>query len=481
MAGPKIYAGGALRQLRRVSGLTQAAMASALDISPSYLNLIENGQRPLSAALIVRLAERFGFDPARLNDDHGIGGAPALRRRLSDPMFADLGIAPDDVEGWLQHAPMLAAAFARIYDRAQMMGEGAGAGSGAEVETVKLVRLEIERWSNHFADLDAAAEALADELRLSNPDLYGAIAERLRARHQIALRILPADIMPGSLRRLDLHARQLQLSELLSPSSRNFQAAVMLGQLEARDQLEALAAGAKLPDRASLRLFKRHLAHYFAAALMMPYGRILRSAEGSGYDLPLLERRFGVSFEQLAHRLTTLQRVGARGLPFFMLRIDRAGQISKRYAGASGSPMVDGAIGCARWRIFEAFERPHMLVHDHVVLEDGSRWLSWARNIEGQARDAAATPARFAVVLGLEQGLAAPISAPSMQGDYGSVMTARAATGTGAGSDGVPANPVGLGCARCQRADCIQRARPPLGRTLIVDERARSAAAFSFG
>ena len=478
MAEQRIYAGGALRQLRRASGLTQAAMAGALDISPSYLNLIENGQRPLSAALIVRLAERFGFDPARLNDDHGVGGAAALRRRLGDPMFADLGIAPDDVEGWLQHAPMLAAAFARIYDRAQMVGDGAGAVGKAEVETVKLVRLEIERWSNHFADLDAAAEALADELRLTNPDLYGAIADRLRARHQIALRILPVDVMPGSLRRLDLHARQLQLSELLSPSSRCFQAAVMLGQLEVRDQLEALAAGAKLPDRAALRLFKRHLAHYFAAALMMPYGRILRGAEGSGYDLPLLERRFGVSFEQLAHRLTTLQRVGARGLPFFMLRIDRAGQVSKRYAGASGSPMVDGAIGCARWRIFEAFERPHMLVHDRVMLEDGSRWLSWARNIEGQARDAAATPARFAVVLGLEERFATSISAPSMQGDYGLAMATGA---TGTGGDGVPANPVGLGCARCQRADCIQRARPPLGRTLIVDERARSAAAFSFG
>ena len=152
--------------------------------------------------------------------------------------------------------------------------------------------------------------------------------------------------MPDRLRRLDLHARQLQLSEMLDPASRSFQAAFQLAQLEARAEVDALVAGAAFGDRVAERLFRRHLLSYFAAALLMPYGRFLRACERTGYDLDLLQRRFNVGFEMLAHRLTTLSRVGARGLPFFMLRIDRAGQASKRYAGASAAPLVEAPARC---------------------------------------------------------------------------------------------------------------------------------------
>ncbi|MEQ1687395.1 MAG: short-chain fatty acyl-CoA regulator family protein [Sphingopyxis sp.] len=462
MSSARVFAGPAIRRLRRSGGLTQAAMAAALDISPSYLNLIEHGQRPLSAALIVRLAERFGFDAASLADDRGAGGVAALRRRLADPMFAELGIEPRDAEEWLGAAPELVAAFVKLYD-AKVQSVSAVRPSEAEAEPVRIVRLEIERWSNHFADLDAGAEALADELRISNPDLYGAIAERLRSRHQIAIRILPIDVMPDHLRRLDLHARQLQLSELLTAPSRNFQAAVLLAQLEAKGEIDSLVAGAGLSDRAAMRMFRRHCAHYYAAALAMPYDRFLRACEGSGYDLPLLERRFGVGFEQLAHRLTTMSRVGARGLPFFMLRVDRAGQVSKRYAGASGSPMVDGAVRCARWRAHEAFERPAELIRDVAELEDGSRWLSFARCIASPARDQGGLGARFSVILGVEQRFAGPMSAAPMQS-----------------SSSEPATPIGLGCARCLRADCAQRGQPPHGQTLSINERERGLSVFSF-
>ncbi len=393
------------------------------------------------------------------------GGAGALRRRLADPIFADLAIDAREIEEWLGIAPALAAAFARSYDR---LGQDRSADNDgdAEAEPVRLVRLEIERWSNHFADLDAQAEALSDDLRLTTPDLYAAITERLRTKHQIAIRILPIDIMPNRLRRLDLHARQLQLSELLGAPSRTFQAAVLLGQLEARVEIDALTAGATggagFLDRTAMRMFRRHLGHYFAAAVTMPYGRLLRACETSGYDLPLLERRFGVGFEQLAHRLTTLQRVGARGLPFFMLRLDRAGQISKRYAGASGSPMVDGAIRCAMWRVHEAFERPGVLIRDLAELEDSSRWMTVARSVDSPARDLAGRSARFVVVLGIEHRFAGPISAISMQADNGEVAT-----------------PVGLGCARCARNDCIQRAQPPHGQALTINDRERGVSPFS--
>lgn len=459
MSDAKLYAGPAVRRLRRAAGLTQAAMASALDVSASYLNLIERGQRPLSAVLIVRLAERFGFDAASLAQGDATGGVAAMRRRLADLRFTDLTIDSTEIEDWLSNAPGIAAAFARLYDQ----GAAVSATGHAEQEApaLRAVRQEIERWSNHFADLDHRAEALADELRLANHDLYAALSERLRSRHQLAIRILPVDVMPDRLRRVDLHARQLQLSELLSPASRSFQAAVLLAQIELRDAIDALTAGAALTDRAAVRLLRRYLGHYAAAAIMMPYERFLRACEATGYDFGLLERRFGAGFEQVAHRLTTLQRVGARGLPFFMLRVDRAGQVSKRYAGGSGSPLVDGGQRCPLWRLQLAFSRPGEVIGDRVALEDGTDWLTFARAIEGPARDGAGRTPRFVVALGVEERLAGALTAartlPSDQ------------------------TPIGLGCHRCTRADCVQRAMPPLGRTITVNERERGVTPFAFG
>jgi transcriptional regulator with XRE-family HTH domain len=254
MADRKLLAGHAIRRLRRSAGLTQAAMSEILSISPSYLNLVERNQRPISATLLIKLAESFDFDPRALAAGEPGGGADAIRRRLADPMFADLEIDRTEVEEWLASAPGGAAAFARVFDR---IGGGTAVESGDD--PVTLVRREIERWRNHFADLDATAEALADELRLGAGDLYGAIAERLRAKHGLTIRVLPADVLPDMLRRLDLHARQLQLSEMLDPASRTFAVAFQLGQIEAKSEIDALAKGAGFTDRAAERLYRRHL------------------------------------------------------------------------------------------------------------------------------------------------------------------------------------------------------------------------------
>jgi predicted transcriptional regulator/DNA-binding XRE family transcriptional regulator len=459
MAERKLFAGHAVRRLRRQVGLTQAAMADVLGISPSYLNLVEKNQRPVSAALLVRLAESYDFDPRALAAGEPGGGEAALRRRLADPMFADLEIDRNELAEWLAGAPGGAEAFARAYDR---LGAGATTGGEALVDPVVEVRREIERWRGHYPDLDAQAEALADELRLGAGDLYGAIAERLRVKHQLAIRVLPVDVMPDTLRRLDLHARQLQISETLDTASRTFAAAFQLGQIEARAEIEALAKGAAFTERAAERLFRRHLASYFAAAVMMPYARFLRACEATGYDLELLQRRFGAGFEQVAHRLTTLQRVGARGLPFFMVRIDRAGQASKRFSGASGAALAEAEGRCPLWRLHHAFDRPGQLVVQRVALEDGARWLTMARTVTPQGRRYGAVPAEFAVGLGVAADLA------------GSLVVARGLDLAG------EATPIGLGCRQCMRTNCPQRSLAPIGRALMLNDRERGLSAFTF-
>lgn len=459
MAKQGIFAGPRIKRLRRDQGLTQQAMADMLGISDSYLALIEGNRRPLTAGLILRLAELFDFDVRSLGQEEPGGGAAAMRRRLSDPLFADMAIDRAELEAWLDNAPAAADAFARLFDHWREGGGGAAEQGPGPVATA---RREIERWRNHFADLDASAEALADELRIGAGDLYGAIAERLRVKHQLAIRILPFDVMPDRLRRLDLHARQLQLSELLDPAARTFQAAFQLAQIEAKAEIDALVAGAAFGDRPAERLYRRHVTSYFAAALMMPYGRFLRACEASGYDVQLLQRRFGAGYEQVAHRLTTLQRVGARGLPFFMLRIDRAGQLSKGYAGASGSALIDAVHRCPLWAIHQAFDRPGRMVHQLAELEDGSRWFTIARSVRHHGGAAGVPAAEHVVALGL-----AAEHAPSLTLAAGVDLTG-------------PAELIGLGCTHCQRVDCVQRAAPPIGRPVIINERERGLAPFAF-
>ena len=459
MAKEGVFAGPRIRRLRRDGGLTQAAMAEMLGVSDSYLALIEGNRRPLTAGLILKLAELFDFDVRSLSQVEPGGGVAAMRRRLGHELFADIDIDRTEMQAWFDAAPAGVEAFARLFDHWR---EGGDRG-GEDVGPVNLVRREIERWRNHFADLDAAAESLADELRAGAGDLYGAVAERLRVRHQLSIRILPFEVMPDRLRRLDLHAGQLQLSELLDAPARSFQAAFHLAQLEAKTAIDALVAGAAFGNRAAERLYRRHVAAYFAAAILMPYGRFLRACEGSGYDVELLSRRFGASFEQVAHRLTTLQRVGARGLPFFMLRIDRAGQVSKRYAGASDAALVDAAHRCPLWAIHAGFDRPGRLIQQLAELEDGSRWFTIARTVRHHGSAAGVPAAEHVVALGLAAEHARTLAAAR-----------------GIDLVGLGAEKIGLGCTQCQRVDCVQRAALPAGRTLSIDERERGLTPFPF-
>ncbi len=450
MADRKLFAGAVIKRLRRTANMTQLALAEALDISPSYLNLIERNQRPLSARLMLLLADRFDFDPRQLVADQPGGGVDGLGRRLAAPMFDDLVVDRTELEEWLIAAPNAAEAFVRLFDSRSAGGDD---NAPETLDPFQLVRTEIERWRNHFADLDAMAETLADELRLGAADLYGAIAERLRVKHQLTIRILPETVLPDIVRRLDLHARQLQLSEMLDPASRTFQAAALLGEIEAQAEIEGLVSGADFPDKVSKRLYHRHLSSYFAAALMMPYARFLRACEQTGYQIQVLQRRFGASFEQVAHRLTTMQRVGARGLPFFMIRIDRSGLVSKRFAGASNASLVESAHRCPLWEIHRVFDRPLEERSQLIGLEDGSTWFTLSRAVQGVGTGVNGYFPEFAVGLGLSADMATGLYyARGM--DYSTES----------------ATPVGLGCPACTRDKCPQRSAAPKNRTLKFDE-----------
>jgi len=432
MSENALLAGPSLRRLRKREGLTQAAMAASLGISPSYLNLIERNQRPLSARVLVQVIERYDFDPRSLREDEAIGGVDGLARRMADRRFADLSIDREEIEEFLATAPQAAAAFVRLYDNSSSV-------ETRSEDPIAKAREAIERWQNHFADLDHAAEDLADDLRLLRGDISAALIERLRETHRLTVRVLPAEVMPGLVHRLDLHARQLQLSEMLPGAARRFQIARQVASLEQRDVIETLVAGAKLSSTEAQHRFREHVTDYAAAALLMPYRRLLRACEQTGYDLAVLQRRFAVSFDQLAQRLTTLQRVGERGLPFFSARFGRTGRMVHFTAGASAAAYpIDGARWPA-WVPYAAFESRGTMLVQAVTFGEGEgaprHWFTIARTVEV---DGAACSARRAIVLGVEARFA------------GELAQAR-----GVSLDPQDAVPLGVGCPRCGRADCL--------------------------
>lgn len=410
-------------------------MAASLGISPSYLNLIERNQRPLSARVLVQVIERFDFDPRTLREDEVIGGLDGLVRRMSDKRFADLRIDREEIQEFLAAAPQAAAAFARLYD-----ATGTSVAEGDD--PANQARQAVERWQNHFADLDHAMEGIADEMRLSRGDTGAGLAERLRERHQLSVRILPADIMPGIVQRLDLHARQVQLSEMLPGAARRFQIARQVAALEQREAIDTLVAGAKLGAQEARDIFRDHVLDYSAAALLMPYRRFLRACEQTGYDLTILQRRFASSFDQVAQRLTTLQRVGERGLPFFSARFGRTGRMVHFTPGASGAVYpIEGARWPA-WIAYQAFESRGDLLTQSVTFGEGEatpkHWFTIARTVEV---DGVACSSRKSVVLGLEARFA------------GDLALAR-----GVSLDAKDAVPLGAGCPRCGRLDCLMPA-----------------------
>lgn len=438
MVEASLLAGPSLRRLRKREGLTQAAMAAALGISPSYLNLIERNQRPLSARVLVQVIEQFDFDPRSLREDEAVGGVDGLARRLSDKRFADLAIDREEIQEFLSSAPQAAAAFVRLYDQLSAGYNSAPFASTGD-DPAAAARRAIERWQNHFSDLDHAAEDLADELRLSRGEISAALGERLREKHQLSVRILPAEVMPGQVHRLDLHARQLQLSEMLPGAARRFQIARQVGALEQREAIETLVAGANLTANEARNALREHIMDYVAGALLMPYRRFLRACEQTGYDLAVLQRRFAVSLDQAAQRLTTLGRVGERGLPFFAATIDRAGRMVGFTSGGSGASYPLDAARWPAWVPYAAFERPGAVLTQAVTFGEGEavprHWFTITRTVDG---DGVMCSARRAVVLGIEARFA------------GDLAHAR-----GFSLDPMDAVPLGAGCPRCGRADCL--------------------------
>ena len=464
----KLYLGGRLRRLRRELGLNQSAMASELGVSPSYLNHLERNQRPVTAQVLLRLADAYDVDLKNFAAEGGVGTGPEqLAEIFADPMFGDIAIPRFELLEMADNAPSAADAVSRLYAalvemRRQPPAEGDGDRDERSAVTPEIwVRDFIQAQRNYFGYLEEAAETLAgalgDPLAIAEP-----LRRRLKEGFGAEARIVPPELLDGASQHYDLHRKRLMLSALLRPESRTFALAYQLALFEFRPLIARMLDSAAPPDPPTRHLLHMSLANYAAGAIVMPYEPFLAAAERHRYDIDRLCAEFGASAEQVAHRLTTLGRSGARGVPFFMLRVDAAGNISKRFAGES-FPFSRFGGTCPRWNLHATFQTPGRVVTQVVETPDGQRFFTVSRTVERSVRLDPREDSSLAIGLGCDVRHAGRIV-------YADGLDLRDPYVT----------PIGPACAICPRIRCPQRAAAPAGRTLTVNEMQKTISPYPF-
>ncbi|WP_022681884.1 helix-turn-helix domain-containing protein [Sphingobium bisphenolivorans] len=455
-----VYMGPRLRRLRRELGLTQSDMATDLEISASYVALLERNQRPLTADMLLRLARTYKMDMGELAGDGGAEQAARLQAVLKDPMFADIDLPTLATGDVAVNYPGITEALLRLHtayreEQLALADRGLGQDDAEASDPVAESRRFLGARRNSFPLLDDAGEKLASEAEAA-----GGLGAWLKAKHNLRVRRLPADVMAGSVRRLDRHRDAVLLDDRLDGASTAFQLALQTAYLEMRRQFDAVLKDGHFISESGRRLTRRALASYGAAAILMPYTAFAKAVETRRYDVEALARQFGTSFEQTAHRMTTLQKPGHERVPFFFLRVDQAGNVSKRLDSA-GFPFARHGGSCPLWSVHRAFERPREVLTQWLELPDGQRFFSIARTVTagggswGTAR--------------IERAIALCCSAEH----------AHKLTYTAGAQPGEP-TPIGVTCRLCHRSQCMARSAPPIGRDMLPEDFRRANAPFGF-
>ena len=463
MAMRKILIGPRLRLLRREHKQTQAEMAKALGVSAAYINLLENNQRSLSVKMLMALSDAYGVDWRDLLKDESSTLLTDLRNAVQDPIF---GSAPPDLQelrAAIDHAPRVVGSFLQLYnshrtalDKMMRLGSERMPDNLLSSAPETIIHDFFRNHANYFDALEEEAEKLRAAEPCDADDVYAMLKGRLRGVHGIKVHTAPVEKMSQALRIYDEAQSELHLSEALDHQNRVFQLAHVLCLVELPKVLESLTANSGIRSETGVARCHVELANYFAAAFLMPYKPFHAAAERTNYDVDRIAAAFGVSFEQVCHRLTTLQREGAKGVPFFFLRVDKAGNVTKRF-NATSFNLAEYGGACPVWNIHTSFRTPGVIIPQFVELPDGERFFTISRTTDRPVFSRDSQDRRLALSLGCELEHAHRIgySAPFNIADDGLF------------------SPIGINCHLCPRQACSQRAHQPLFTELPIDTKRR--------
>lgn len=453
----KTFIGPHLRRLRLDRKETQAAMGKVLGISPSYVNLLENNERSVSVAVLLRVFEAYGVDWRDIAEEDGTTQLADLRAVMQDPLFMQTRPDLAQLRAAMVHAPGLVQSFSTLYRSYQVLSDQllslTESGVSQLLATPEAAVHDVFRRNrNHFRELEDAAEAFWPTPMVERDEIYTALKRRLRDSIGVSVRLCRVEDLPGALRQYDEPRREILLSEALDHPNRVFQLVHMIGLLEQRVLLDNLITRSGITDPRGVARLRVELANYFAAAVLMPYAAFIAEAKATKYDIDHIAIRFGVSFEQACHRATTLQRDGAQGVPFFFLRIDKGGNVTKRF-NSTDFHLAEYGGACPRLDVHTSFRTPGRIVPQFVEMPDSSKYFVISRTVDRPTWARHAQDNRLAVAMGCAIQFASEIG-------YAESFSMATADMT----------QIGINCRICPRANCDQRAHQAAILTQPVDE-----------
>ncbi|WP_459610636.1 acetate metabolism transcriptional regulator RamB [Corynebacterium urogenitale] len=477
-APDRTFVGSRLRQLRKERDISQAQLAQTLNLSASYVNQIEHDVRPLTVNVLERITKAFGVDATFFAAEDSTRLLAELQDVVTDREICPTPLDVVELAALVRNHPAAARAMVDMHSRYRHVsdklslateeriqgsavmsitprGELFGRASGPEAFSMphEEVRDYFYSRQNYVDVLDVQAEKLSDKLNIGALQIHHTediLSRRLEERHRVTVIYSPK--MGDTQHKFDQETRQLFVSSKMRPGQIAFRLATELAYLEAGDTISSLVELGHFTSESSKALASRGLATYWAAALLLPYGRFHASAEESRYDLEFLLRDYGVGYETVCHRLSTLQRPSLRGIPWTFVRVDRAGNMSKRQS-ASGLHLSNSGGTCPLWNVYETFSYPGKIMRQMAQMPDGRTYLWIARTVNHH-RAAWGEPGKmFAIGLGCELRHASR----TVYADGLDLSDTSAAT------------PIGSGCRMCPRTNCPQRAYPPIDRPIAVD------------
>jgi predicted transcriptional regulator/transcriptional regulator with XRE-family HTH domain len=456
MAIQKLYAGAKLRELRGRIGLTQRVFSEKLGISLPYLNQMENNHRPVSTGVVLALVQEFGLDVTELSVGEGERLVSDMREALADPVFAKSAPPLADLRLAASNAPALARAFLDLHrayrqshERLASLDEALGReDTGLRASPWEEVRDFFHYCDNYLDSIDRAAEHFISSTSTSpshGKDLIVAVTDALTKQ---GIDVQFSDNV--DLRSYNVQHRRLKIARHAALPTQRFQLLYQVALLTQNDLLEATLDLARFTTPQARDIAKIGLANYFAGAALMPYRAFLAAAQEMRHDLERLADRFGASIEQVAHRLSTLQRPGAKGIPFFFVRVDQAGTITKRHS-ATRLQFARFGGACPLWNVHRAFETPGHFLRQLAETPDSVRYFCLAREVSKPGGAFLAPVRRYAIGLGCavtHAGALVYADGMDLKGRF---------------------EPIGISCRICERKNCHQRSVPPLERRLRVD------------
>jgi predicted transcriptional regulator len=420
----------------------------------------------LTATVLVELARVFRVDVAALSEDAGERLIGNLQEALADPLVGGADIGGQELRVCVQQTPNIAKTIVRLHDAHRQLAERYQAVDDALLASdagpqdsnqfpYDEVREFFHRINNYVDPLDRAAEALAEREGLTSGKRLARLVDYLNRQHKISV-VFDHDTTPTPMRRFERDTGTLRINALLEPATQAFLLAHQIALIEQAAEIETQVARAQFRSKEAPAVCTLALANYFAGALLLPYARLLAAAREVRHDIELLCHRFNASFEQVCHRLSTLQRSGQAGIPFYFLRVDRAGNITKRHS-ATRLQFARYGGACPLWNIHEAFEAPDRMLVQLAEMPDKTRYLSIARGITKSGGSYRAPLRRYAIGFGCEVAYAEELV-------YADGIDLRSPTA---------ATMIGVSCRLCERTNCHQRAMPPVGRAISVDLQSR--------